>query len=172
MIKLEHCLISEKTCLGREKSIACKTPICCIEESNDEREMALNIIDTIDTISASGFEEAYMVRLSSKLSYAADTINKNSQDELMSILPIIKRFALLLFEFRKKIIIDKSLSNVVYSFTQVIKGWFSNYFICDNYLHTTKNLSESRQIDLQSIELALELCALPEHDNSLDDIFF
>jgi hypothetical protein len=164
------CIATKKLCIGREK-VACNIPApCCQTEIAEEKELALSIIDAIDDCD---MKEAHLLRVSSKLSYAADVINKNNEHELIEILPVIKRFSLLLFEYRDKILNDTSINELTCSFVHVVKGWFSSYFLTDRHAyHRPTNLRQSILADIATVEMVLGVCMLDHDEAQIDDLFF
>ncbi|MDX1295779.1 MAG: hypothetical protein R3302_05920 [Sulfurimonadaceae bacterium] len=138
-------------------------------EIAEEKELALSIIDAIEDCN---LQEAHLLRISSKLSYAADVINKNNDHELIEILPVIKRFSLLLFEYRDKILNDSSVSDLTCSFVQVVKGWFASYFLTSSQTYQTTNLRQSILADIATVEMVLGVCMLDHDESLIDDLFF
>ncbi len=165
----KFCIRTQSSCMGRDKVSGNLEPLCCHEEISEEKELVLSVIDAIEDCS---LQEEHLVRVSNKLSFAADVINKNNQSELMEILPVIKRFSILIYEYREKILKDQTISNLTCSFAQVVKAWFSSYFFKECTTFLPNNQRESLLADITTVEMALGICMVPTEDTLLDDLFF
>ena len=166
------CINLENTCLGRRNKIVCNgTTVCCLDEIKEEREIALSVVDAIEAAIASCPDPISMIRISNRLSYASEVINKEISTTLAETLTLFKRTGILMFEHREKIISDPTLGELVCSFVQVIKEWFNRTFISSEQSYGIYNELDSLKSDLSSIEMALGVCMLPLEE-SFDDIFF
>ncbi|PHR56384.1 MAG: hypothetical protein COA44_08490 [Arcobacter sp.] len=170
---MEVCIKSSRHCLGRDsKSLSTKEhqKICCKEEIVEEKYIAQNIIDCIDD--CSNIHES-ILNLSSKLSYASHVINTNNDHNLLEIIPVIKRFSFLLYEFKEKILNDNTISELTCSFARDIRTWFAYQFLRENYPYAHPVNKQSILADINTIEMALGVCAIVEFDEaSLDSLFF
>lgn len=168
------CIKGPAPCIGRDcrdLKLRKGQVLCCREEIQDEKDTVLNLIDTIDDCAK---DHKSLLRVSSKLSYAAHTINKNGEDDLIEVLPVIKRFSLLLHEFQEKILNDKSISDLTCTFTHEVQKWFRYRFLRDEYPFSLPVQYQSILADMNIIEMGLGVCMLPVHcdNDSLDDLFF
>lgn len=171
---MRTCIKSTKICIGRdcrEFEIKGNAELCCLEEIKEEKEIVQNIIDTIDDCTRC---KESLLKISSKLSYGANVINNNGEDELIEVLPLIKRFSLLVYEFREKILQDPSIVDLTCSFNNEIKGWLSYTFLADIYPNQHPIQRQSIVSDMNTVEMALGVCMLEEYfdESSLDDLFF
>jgi hypothetical protein len=170
---MNKCTKSPETCLGRDcrdLPIRSNIEICCREELLEEKAVVQNVIDAIDDCS---IDQESLLKISSKLSYATHIINTNGDDELIEILPLIKRFSSLLYEFKEKILSEHSISDLACSFTNEIKSWFSYHFLAETYPNQHPVLKQSIIADMNTIEMALGICMIETYDeSSLDDLFF
>lgn len=171
---MEKCLKSHDICIGRgcrELAFKGNFELCCLEEIIAEKEIVQNIIDTIEDC-VQGQES--LLKISSKLSYGATVINSNKDEELMEMLPLVKRFSLLIYEFKEKILNEHTIAELTCSFTNEIKGWFTYKFLAEAYPHQAPIQLQSINADMSTIEMALGVCMLEEYwdESDLDDLFF
>lgn len=163
------CINSNKPCLGRDKIEYMGYQICCKEEICEEIHLALSIVDAIEDCR---LNEQHILAVASKLSFAAHIINKNDEAELFDMMPVVHRFALLIFEYRKKILTDELTAKMTCSFAQLLKQWFYHYFVEPEHAALQSNRVASLQADMQSIEMALGVCMIAQNNSELDDLFF
>lgn len=160
-------------CIGRDSRdfIIGKTRVCCKEEIKEEKEIVQTIIDTIDDYSKDSHS---LQKVSCKLSYGAHVINHNNDPELLQILPIIKRFAQLIYEFQEKILHDSTIGELTCSFTHEIKRWFGYHFLQQHGAYHHPVQVQSIIADMDTVEMALGVCmiAAAADDDCLDDLFF
>lgn len=171
---MRSCIKGPITCIGRDSrdlNLPGKLELCCREEIQDEKETVLNLIDTIDDCAK---DHESLLKVSSKLSYAAHTINRNNEEELIEVLPVVKRFSLLLHEFQDKILSDNTIRDLTCTFTHEVQKWFRYRFLRDEYPFSLPVQYQSILADMNTIEICLGVCMLPvQCDNdSLDDLFF
>lgn len=170
---LKQCIRTSKPCLNRgcqELSIAGDFKLCCAEEIEEEQEIVQSIIDAIDD---SIKDQESLRHISCKLSYGANTINQNNEEDLIQVLPIIRRFSQLIYEFQEKILHDDAIGDLVYSFAHEIQRWLGYNFFEQNNLYQHPIQAQSIIADMNTIEMALGLCIIDEcSDDSLDDLFF
>lgn len=169
---MKTCIRRTSTCIGRDcKELTANRnlALCCLEEIKEEKEIVQNIIDTIDDC-VQGQES--LLKISSKLSYGANIINTNGDDELIEVLPLINRFSMLLYEFKEKILNEGCITELACSFTNEIKGWFSYKFLAEAYPQQSPVFFQSINADMSTIEMALGVCMIEASDDSLDDLFF
>lgn len=170
---MKTCIQRTSICLGRdcrELSANGNFALCCLEEIKEEKEIVQNIIDSIDDC-VQGQES--LLKISSKLSYGANIINTNGDDELIEVLPLINRFSMLIYEFKEKILNEHGIAELACSFTNEIKGWFAYKFLAEIYPQQSPVLLQSINADMSTIEMALGVCMLDIYDeSSLDDLFF
>lgn len=170
---MKKCIKSHDTCLGRDcrdLDNSSNIKICCREEVLEEKAVVQNVVDAIDDCS---INQESLLNISSKLSYATHIINTNGDDELIEVLPLIKRFSLLLYEFKEKILKEHSISDLTCSFTNEIRAWLSYQFLAEIYPKQHPVLIQSITADMNTIEMALGVCMLETYDeSSLDDLFF
>ena len=169
---VKKCIKESAACIGRD----CRdittingVKICCLEEIQGERDIAQNIVDCIDDYVR---DQDSLLRVSSKLSFAAHTINHNQEEELLAVLPIIKRFSQLLHEFQDKIMHDQTIGDLTCSFVHELQRWFSYRFLeaASDFEHPAHY--KSIVADINTVEMALGICMLDAPDSSLDDLFF
>lgn len=171
---MRTCIKDPIPCIGRDcrdLNLHGKLALCCREEIQDEKETVLNLIDTLDDC-AKNHES--LLKVSSKLSYAAHTINKNNEKDLIEVLPVIKRFSLLLHEFQDKILSDSTIRDLTCTFTHEVQKWFRYRFLRDEYPFSLPVQYQSILADMNTIEMGLGVCMIPVYgdDDSLDDLFF
>lgn len=170
---MDKCLKSKQVCIGRgckELALEGNFELCCLEEIREEKEIVQHIIDTIDDCVQ---DQDNLLKVSSKLSYGAHIINTNGDEELIEVLPIIKRFSLLIYEFKEKILNEHCITELTCSFTNEIKAWLAFKFLAETYPHQYPVLLQSISADMNTIEMALGVCMLEIYDeSSLDDLFF
>lgn len=171
---MRSCIKGTTICIGRDSrdlNLPGKLELCCREEIQDEKETVLNLIDTIDDCAK---DHESLLKVSSKLSYAAHTINRNNEEELIEVLPVVKRFSLLLHEFQDKILSDNTIRDLTCTFTHEVQKWFRYRFLRDEYPFSLPVQYQSILADMNTIEICLGVCMLPvQCDNdSLDDLFF
>ena len=166
---MNECIKNTTICVGRD-SRELSTRICCLEEIEAEQEIALNIVDTIDDCRR---DKDSLLRVSSRLSYGAHVINDNGEEARLAVLPIIKRFSQLLYEFQDKILQDKTVGDLIYSFAHELQRWFSYHFLETSSTIQHPVQHQSISADINTIEIALGVCMiLTADDASLDDLFF
>ncbi len=167
------CVKNDLKCIGRDSrefSICSMNKLCCRDEIRDEIELAQCIVDAIDDCSK---DQNSLINVSSKLSYAASVINKNDEENLMEVLPIVQRFSLLMYEYKEKILSDFTTSELVCSFTHELKKWFSYSFLDDEVNCQLNTQRQSILADINTVEMALGSCMMvQENTESLDDLFF
>jgi len=171
---MQKCIQRASRCIGRDcRELAANGnfALCCLEEIKEEKEIVQNIIDTIEDC-VQGQES--LLKISSKLSYAAQIINTNQDEELIEVLPLVNRFSMLLYEFKEKILNEHSIAELACTFTNEIKGWFSYKFLAEVYPLQNPVLLQSISADMNTIEMALGVCMLEEYwdESDLDDLFF
>jgi hypothetical protein len=170
---MRNCINSPVRCIGRDsRDIQTRGNkiLCCKEEIQDEKDTVLNLIDTIDDCAK---DKNSLLKVSSKLSYAAHTINKNDEKELIEVFGVVKRFSLLMHEFQDKILTEKTTSDLVCTFTHEVQKWFRYRFLQDEYPFAVPVQYQSILADINIIEMGLGVCMLSDHyDDSLDDLFF
>ena len=171
---MKTCIQDTSACIGRdcrELPVNGNFSLCCLEEIREEKEIVQNIIDTIEDCVQG---EDSLLKISSKLSYGAQIINTNRDDELIEILPLVNRFSLLLYEFKEKILSEHGIAELACSFTNEIKGWFSYKFLSEVYPQQNPVLLQSICADMNTIEMALGVCMLEKYwdESDLDDLFF
>lgn len=167
---MKQCINDPVECIGRDcRDLSQAIKLCCREEIKEEKEIVQNLIDAIEDCD---YSKQSLQRVGSKLSYAASIINKNDENELMDILPVVKRFSLLLYEFQDKIQYDSTIGNIACSFISELKKWFSYRFLQEfsSFEHPVQ--AQSITADLNTIEMALGVCMIEVSDDSLDDLFF
>jgi hypothetical protein len=171
---MKTCIQQGSACIGRDcRELAANGnfSLCCLEEIREEKEIVQNIIDAIEDC-AQGEES--LLKISSKLSYGAQVINTNQDEELMEVLPLVSRFSMLLYEFKEKILSEHSIAELACTFTNEIKGWFSYKFLAELYPLQNPVPLQSICADMNTIEMALGVCMLEEYwdESDLDDLFF
>lgn len=170
---MEKCFTTDEECIGLDcKFIAPKEKLnlCRREEMKDEILLVHNLFDMIENCSN---DKKYIRDISSKLSYAANTINVNMNDELSEVLNIIKRFSLLLYEFKDKIVEDDDIAKLMCSFSNELKKWFDNNFLKKPESDNDRVHLQSILSDINTLEMSLGQCMLPiDDEESLDDMFF
>ncbi len=171
---IRTCIKDPIPCIGRDcRDLVMhgKLKLCCRDEIQDEKDTVLNLIDTIDDCAK---DHKGLLNVSSKLSYAAHTINKNGEEDLIEILPVVKRFSLLMYEFQDKILSDKTISDLTCTFTHEVQKWFRYRFLKEEYPFSLPVQYQSILADMNIIEMGLGVCMLPTHydSDSLDDLFF
>lgn len=136
-----------------------------------KKEAVLSLINTIDDCAK---DHKSLLKVSSKLSYAAHTINKNNEEERIEVLPVVKRFSFLLYEFQDKILHDSTTRDLACTFTHEVQKWFRYRFLGDEYPFSPPVQYQSILADMNTIEMGLGVCMLPiySENDSLDDLFF
>ncbi len=168
---MKQCIKSTSICLGRDcQELSCGITLCCKEEIQEEKEIVQHLIDTIDDCD---YSKESLHKISSKLSYTASVINKNNEEELDEVLPIVQRFSLLLYEFQDKILHDKTIGDIAYSFVSELQKWFGYRFLDERNSFEHPVHAQSITADINTIEMALGVCMIETYDDdSLDDLFF
>lgn len=166
---MKKCIKSPQTCLGRDSQNHCQFKLCCKEEIQDEIEIAQNVIDAINDCSPN---KESLLKVSSTLSYAAQVINKNEEEERIEVLPIIHRFSVLIHEFQEKILLDTDITNLACSFSNELQKWFRLHFLEGVEHNFALVQRQSILADINTIEMALGLCMIEDCSDSLDDLFF
>lgn len=170
---MKKCIKNTTPCIGRdcrELIVRGNLELCCREEIREEKETVLGLIDTIDDWSR---DQASLLKVSCRLSYAAHTINKNGEEELIEVLPVVKRFSLLMHEFQEKILNDKTTGELVRTFTHELQRWFRYRFLKEEHPCEHAVAYQSILADMNTIEMGLGVCMLfEEFDDSLDELFF
>ncbi|MDD5717982.1 MAG: hypothetical protein PHW64_09330 [Sulfuricurvum sp.] len=163
------CINEYSRCIGREKFPINGKIICCKVHIEDELFIAQSVIDAIDDCSATKFS---IERVCSRISFASDAISIHKDDD-REVLHEFKRFALLIYEHRKRIIDEKEHLDLVCSFVNVVKNWFNYSFLNNSCRDTILNTLDSIKADLSTLEMALGVCLfIPSYPENLDDIFF
>jgi len=162
----QTCILHQNhECIGREKFPINGKAQCCKQEIADEQLIAQSVIDAIDDCMAS---QQSISKVCSRISYAADMINKCDIHRL-EILPELKRFALLVYEFQDRILVETDILTLVCSYMKVVKDWLHE-IVLDNVIN---NRIESMKADLSTLEMALGVCVIePSFEENLSDIFF
>ena len=143
---------------------------CCQEELADEYLIAQNVVDAIEDCSPT---HQSLSRVCSRISYAADTIDKGQDSARQEVLGELKRFALLVYQNKERILDEKEILSLVCSFVQVVKSWFTHSVLKENFFRTAENHVDSIKADLAMLEMALGFCVLmPACEEDLDAIFF
>ncbi len=167
---IKKCINDSEPCIGRDcRDLNGVIKLCCREEIKEEKEIVQNLIDALEDYD---YSKHSLQRVSSKLSYAATVINRNNEKELEDVLPVVKRFSLLLYEFQEKILHDRTTSDITSSFVSELKKWFSYRFLQELSSFEHPVHVQSITADINTIEMALGLCMIEEPDESLDDLFF
>lgn len=157
-------------CLGREKFSVNGKMQCCKEEIADEYSIAQSVVDAIEDCHPSS---QGISRVCTRISYAADAINKCCDVNRLEVLPELKRFALLVFENKERVLVEKEMLILVCSYLNVVKNWFRQSMLHEDFMTITNNCIESMKADLRTLEMALGICVLPSLlEESIDDIFF
>lgn len=156
-------------CLGRERfSINGKTE-CCKVQVSDEIEIAQGVVDSIDDY----LTPESMLTVCSRISYATAVIHKGWSADVDQTMMLFKRFSVLVYEYRNRILEDDNRMKLYLSFTNIVKKWFMVAILHDNHTYLPENYLDSINADLQTLEMALGVCVLPELEESdLDDLFF
>lgn len=166
------CIKDSTECIGRDcRDITAinGSGICCLEEIQSERDIAQSIVDAIDDCIR---DQESLLRVSSKLSFAAHTINHNEEEELLAVLPITKRFSQLLYEFQDKIVHEQTIGDLTCSFVHELQRWFSYRFLEETSGFEHPAHYKSIAADINTIEMALGVCMLETPESCLDDLFF
>ena len=167
---MKKCIKTPELCLGRDCQDFSQPDLCCKEEIKEEIAIAQNVVDAISDCTRN---KESLQHISSKLSYAAQVINKNQEEERIEVFPIIRRFSVLIYEFQDKILHDTTIADLTCSFSNELQRWFTQHFLNStehNFLPVQK---ESILADINTIEMALGVCILDTYDeSSLDDLFF
>ncbi len=164
---MRKCITNLHLCIGRDAREI--NGQCCHDEIRQEISIVQNIVDSIDDCSK---DLNSLQRVSSKLSYGASVINKNGEEELIEVFPIVKRFSHLMHEFQEKILNDTDTNFLVCSFTQELKKWFSYAFLEEVNPVELQMQRQSIISDIHTIEMTLGICMISESSEYLDDIFF
>lgn len=165
------CLEKNIICVGRDYRVFSNGSFvrsCCINEINEEIELVQTIVDIIDDCSV---DFKNLKRLSSRLSYAAHTINKNNDYALMEMFPVINRFATLIYEYKDKIVHDSDIRQLAMSFTMELKKWFQQKFLFSTEILNIEIIQKSILVDINTIEMSLGICMI-DFDDDFDDMFF
>lgn len=166
----ELCTNKTHRCIGRDKFPINGKLDCCKEQIEDEYLIAQSVIDAIEDCSATKYS---IERVCSRISFAADTIDNCQEDDREEIFPEFKRFALLTYQNRERILEENEILNLVFSFVNVVKNYFHQSFMSNNLYYRASNTIDSIKADLYTIEMALGICVLmPYNEETLDDIFF
>lgn len=172
---MKKCINEDKICIGRDCRVLKSnglSSICCYNEVFEEIELVQLLIDVIDDYS---HDSGKLKDVCSKLSYAANVINKVNDEELETVLPIASRFSYLAYDCRDKIENDVDIETLVSSFIQELKKWFQHRFLhCDENIESV-SIQKSIVADISTIEMALGVCILDnseEEFDSFDDMFF
>lgn len=170
---MKKCIKSNLKCIGRDSrefSIFGMKKLCCLDEIKDEIDIAQCIVDAINDCSK---DYSSLINVSTKLSYASSVINKNNEDNLMEVLPIVQRFSLLMYEYKEKILSDCTIGEIVCSFTHELQKWFNYSFLDEEVSYKLDSQRQSIVADINTVEMALGSCMMVyENTESLDDLFF
>ncbi len=166
---MKKCIQSTNSCIGRDCRDFSALSLCCKEEIEDERAIAQNVVDAISDCS----RDKYSIQnVSSKLSYAAQVINRSVEEERMEVFPIIQRFSVLIYEFQDKILHDTTIADLTCSFSNELQKWFSQHFLKSPEFELIPIQRQSIISDINTIEMALGVCMIETPEETLDDIFF
>lgn len=164
------CIYKTHKCIGREKFPINGRMACCKEQMEDEYSIVQGVIDAIEDCSAT---KCSIERVCSRISFAADAIDKYEKSDRKEILPEFKRFALLTYQNRERILEENEMLNLVCSFVHVVKNWFNQSFMSNNLHNCASNTIDSIKADIYTLEMALGVCVLmPYNEEMIDDIFF
>lgn len=171
---MTYCIKESTPCIGRDcrdltEISAIARDICCKDEIKEEKEIALSVLDCIEDCSRT---QESLIRVTSRLSFAASTINGTHNHEVQTVLSVIRRFATLAFSKKEEILQDMTLGNLVCTFVQELKGWFAYNFLLALYPHQYPIQTQSLLADIETIEMAFGACALTYQEALLDDLFF
>jgi len=169
---MKNCLREPKACIGRDcRDIKVNgvASLCCREEIMEEQSLVQSIVDSIDDCSK---DINSLQKISSKLSFAAHIINHNGNEELIEILPILKRFSLLMYEYKETIVDDCTTGNLFCSFIQEVKKWLTDSFLVEYSFNNSLTQRASMISDITTIEMTLGVCMIDEYSDSIDDLFF
>ena len=159
-----------KKCILRDKVASPYCISCCLDDITEEREIIQNTVDALDDFQPN---EVMLRHLSTKLSFAANTVNTTKDSELKELLHILKQLAAILHEYSEQILNSKDITMLVVSYLNVIRDWLESSFLSEAVSSRVNNYTDSIRADFQSIEMALGLGMVDEdiYDN-LDDLFF
>lgn len=169
------CIDGIESCVGRdykELQNGSLVKVCCMVEITEEIELVQTIIDIIDDCLID-FDK--LKRLSSKLTYATHTINKNSDDALVLMFNYINRFSNLIYEYHDRIISDSDICQLVKSFTKELKKWLQHKFLYLSEYGDIEMIEKSISADINTIEMLLGICMVESSesfDDDFDDMFF
>lgn len=169
---VKKCIKNSTECIGRDSreiTAINGAKVCCLEEIQSEKDIAQNIVDSIEDCRR---DKDSLLRVSSKLSFAAHTINHNEEEELLTVLPTTKRFSLLLYEFQDKIVHDQTIGDLTCSFVHELQKWFSYRFLEETSSFEHPAHYKSIVADINTVEMALGVCMLETPESCLDDLFF
>ena len=170
---MKKCVTTDEICLGDDCQEYTDKPTlasCRREEIKDEQYLIQNLIDMIDDCRC---EIEYLQKYSSKLSYAAQIINKNINNELTEILSVIQRSSLLIYEYAEKIIQSSDISELIKSFSGELKKWLIDHFLTDTHCTLYSVQVPSIVSDISTIEMALGVCMLSDVcEDPLESMFF
>jgi len=166
---MKKCINTAETCLGRDCQDFTHAELCCKEEIQEEIAIAQNIVDAISDCTRN---KESLQQISSKLSYAAQVINKNEEEERIEVFPIIRRFSVLIYEFQEKILHDSTIAELTCSFSNELQRWFTQHFLSGTDHSLMPVQRQSIIADINTIEMALGVCMIEDHSESLDDLFF
>lgn len=164
------CINKSHTCIGKEKFPINGKMACCKEQMEDEYLIVQSVIDAIEDCSAT---KCCIERVCSRISFAADTIDKCEENNSKEILSEFKRFALLTYQNRERILEESETLNLVCSFVHVVKNWFNQSLMSNNLHNCVSNTIDSIKADIYTLEMALGVCVIMPYDEEMiDDIFF
>lgn len=161
---------AERTCILRDKVATGFCMSCCVDDMEEDRYIIQSALDAIDDFHPS---DTMLIEVNNKLSYMANAVTIGENSDLREIFIIIKQLAVILYEFKEKILNDEDILFLVTSYFHVIYEWLETTFISDESSMKTGNYYESIKADFQSIEMALGVSPIVEADyGDLDDLFF
>lgn len=169
---MEKCVNRSAACMNLDgKEYRLIKGKCCLDEVKEDKEIIQAAVDCIESCEKSTNS---LSEIASKISYTTSLINHNNEIDLIEVLPLLKRYSMLLFEFRDKIISDESISTIIYSFNIELLKWFKLRFLQVNTFIESNNLPyQSIVADFQTVEMSLGVCMIEcPDDGSLDDLFF
>lgn len=165
---MNNCINEFALCLEEDEENYCTASGRCLFEEDIETVQSLS--DAIDDYSKCF---SSILKLSSRLSYTAYVIHNKSDESTIEVLSLLKRYSILLYESRMRILEDDSLDTLIYTFNSEVQKWLNEQFLYTSIRNTQLFSLQSLHADLQTIEMALGLCVIePSKDESLCELFF
>lgn len=168
---MEKCIKDYGFCIQRDgKDYRKLIHKCCLDEVREDQEIVQNVMDTL---SDGKMCPNSLKRIASKLSYASNLLNHNNESDLLEIMPLLKRYAVILFEFTDKILNDNNIYNLIKSLNIELEKWFELRFMNANHYLADSGLNKSIISDIQTVEMSLGMCVLEQScEDSIEDLFF